>query len=174
MTEPLITDRLYLRAFTLPDYEAAALGDEALAAQLGAPVAPGWLEFPDAIQFWLQHARTEPDLLPWMLYGYFDRTTHTMVGGGGFKGRPSAEGVVEIGYGLAPAYRGQGLAVEAARALAAWAYEQPDVRLVIAHTLPENNASTDVLRRAGFRHVGEVQDPDDGLVWRWELAPPVR
>ena len=32
----------------------------------------------------------------------------------------------------------------------------------------EANASTRVLTKCGFRHVGEVMDPEDGLVWRWE------
>jgi RimJ/RimL family protein N-acetyltransferase len=42
------------------------------------------------------------------------------------------------------------------------------VSLVCAHTLPEANASTRVLTRCGFRRIGEVIDPEDGLVWRWE------
>lgn len=37
-----------------------------------------------------------------------------------------------------------------------------------AHTLPERNASTRVLEKCGFTLVGEVVDPDDGVVWRWE------
>jgi hypothetical protein len=40
--------------------------------------------------------------------------------------------------------------------------------LPIAHTLPEENASTRALRRNGFLFAGEVMDPEDGLVWRWE------
>jgi RimJ/RimL family protein N-acetyltransferase len=39
---------------------------------------------------------------------------------------------------------------------------------VIAHTLPEENASNRALRRNGFRLAGEVEDPEDGRVWRWE------
>jgi RimJ/RimL family protein N-acetyltransferase len=30
------------------------------------------------------------------------------------------------------------------------------------------NASARVLAKCGFRRVGEVIDPEDGLVWRWE------
>jgi RimJ/RimL family protein N-acetyltransferase len=25
-----------------------------------------------------------------------------------------------------------------------------------------------VLAKCGFQHIGEVIDPEDGLVWRWE------
>jgi hypothetical protein len=35
-------------------------------------------------------------------------------------------------------------------------------------TLPEENASNKALKRNGFGFAGEVDDPEDGLVWRWE------
>jgi RimJ/RimL family protein N-acetyltransferase len=40
--------------------------------------------------------------------------------------------------------------------------------MAIAHTLPEENASNRALRRNGFTFSGEVDDPEDGLIWRWE------
>lgn len=43
----------------------------------------------------------------------------------------------------------------------------PDVARVVAHTLPIENASSRVLRHCGFERIGEVIDPEDGLVWRW-------
>jgi GNAT superfamily N-acetyltransferase len=43
------------------------------------------------------------------------------------------------------------------------------VHVVWAHTLPEENPSTKVLGRCGFVRTGEIQDPDDGPIWRWEL-----
>ena len=39
-----------------------------------------------------------------------------------------------------------------------------------AHTLPTPNASTRVLAKCCFQYIGEVIDPEDGLVWRWERA----
>ena len=91
-----------------------------------------------------------------------------VVGLCGYKGPPSEDGAVEIAYGLAPAYRGRGYATEAAQELVARAFASGLVRRVIAHTLPEPNASTRVLSRCGFARIGEVIDPEDGLVWRWE------
>jgi len=43
-----------------------------------------------------------------------------------------------------------------------------DVRLVIAHTLPEGAASKRVLTKCGFRYMGETVDPEDGTVSRFE------
>lgn len=44
-----------------------------------------------------------------------------------------------------------------------------EVRRVIAHTPPETNASNHLLQKVGMSFVGEVTDPEDGLVWRWDV-----
>ena len=77
---------------------------------------------------------------------------------------------MEIAYGIAPEHQGKGYATEAAEALTAYAFGSGQVRVVRAHTLPESNASGRVLTKCGFRNIGEVIDPEDGLVWRWEKA----
>ena len=59
---------------------------------------------------------------------------------------------------------------EAANALFAYAVDG-GATLVIAHTAPTANASTRVLAKCGFEFRGDVVDPDDGLVWRWERSP---
>lgn len=94
--------------------------------------------------------------------------TESVVGQCGFKGPPGPDGAVEIAYGVAPEHQSHGYATEAAAALVDYAFDHEEVRLVCAHTLPEPNASTRVLTKCGFQRVGEVIDPDDGLVWRWE------
>jgi len=95
----------------------------------------------------------------------------TNVGIGGFKG-PPVNGMVEIAYGVLPEHQGKGHATSAARAMVDYAFQFTEVSLVIAHTLPQGIASQRVLKKAGFRHTGEVVDPDDGLVWRFEFQRP--
>jgi RimJ/RimL family protein N-acetyltransferase len=75
---------------------------------------------------------------------------------------------VEISYGIDPDHRGKGYATEAAAGLTSYAFGDPRVRVVRAHTFEKENASTRVLTKCGFRYIGEVIDPEDGLVWRWE------
>jgi RimJ/RimL family protein N-acetyltransferase len=65
------------------------------------------------------------------------------------------EGEVEIGFGLALEFRGQGHGTELVRLLAARLLEEPSVFAVVAHTLPENAASARVLEKAGFALDGE-------------------
>ena len=113
------------------------------------------------------HASTSAD--PWTHgFSLVHRDSDIVVGKSGFKGPPSGDGTVEIAYGVVPDYQGKGYATEAAQALVAFAFSSGRVRVVRAHTLPEPNASTRVLTKCGFRHIGEVIDPEDGLVWRWE------
>ena len=104
-------------------------------------------------------------------YGFavVHRDSRSVIGNGGFKGPPDASGTVEIAYGIVPAFEGRGYATEVARALVHFALQAEKVRVVRAHTLPTLNASTLVLSKCGFNFVSEVNDPDDGLVWRWEL-----
>jgi ribosomal-protein-alanine N-acetyltransferase len=78
---------------------------------------------------------------------------------------------VEIAYGVTADQQGKGYATEAAEALVAYAFGGDQVRLVCAHTFAAANASTRVLTKCGFTAVGEVIDPNDGLVWRWERQP---
>jgi ribosomal-protein-alanine N-acetyltransferase len=105
---------------------------------------------------------------PWISYLMVE--AGEAVGTAAFKGNPAADGSVEIAYFTFPPYEGQGHATEAARQLIALAFRDPAIRHVIAHTLPESNASTRVLTKVGMTNVGEVIDPEDGKVWRWSIA----
>lgn len=93
------------------------------------------------------------------------------VGIGSFKGPPT-EGAVEIAYAVVPQHQRRGYATAAARALVEFAFRSPEVRKVLAHTLPDGIASQRVLLKSGFTHTGEVVDPEDGLVWRFEITRP--
>ena len=122
---------------------------------------------------WLALLEGSAEADPW-IHGFrlVRRIDHCVVGTCGFKGPPGADGTIEIAYGIAPEHRGKGYATEAATALVTYAFAIGSVRLVRAHTLPKPNASTRVLGKCGFKFVGEVIDPDDGLVWRWETSSP--
>lgn len=67
---------------------------------------------------------------------------------------PPVDGVVEIGYGVAPSVRGRGLATAAVQLLLAWVASRGAVR-VRAEVLPSNLPSLRLLERLGFVDVGE-------------------
>ena len=85
-----------------------------------------------------------------------------------FKSAPDVAGAVEIAYMTFPAFERRGHATAMAAALVEIA-RAAGVPLALAHTLPEENASNRALRRNGFVFAGAVNDPEDGLIWRWEL-----
>jgi RimJ/RimL family protein N-acetyltransferase len=124
-----------------------------------AEVSPVWLALLDRSSF--------SD--PW-IHGFamVHQGSGVVVGRCGFKGPPGEDGVVEIAYGVSREHQGKGYATEAAAALVNYALSHKRIRTVRAHTLPQQNASTRVLTKCGFRRIGEVIDPEDGLVWRWE------
>jgi [ribosomal protein S5]-alanine N-acetyltransferase len=135
---------------------------ESLSAADRAEVSPDWIA--------RVRATTAGD--PWSLsFRAVERASGSVVGGCAFKGPPDEGGVVEVAYGIDPDQRGRGLATEAAAALAEFAFASGRVRLVRAHTKPDNSASARVLAKCGFHPVGEVIDPEDGLVCRWERGP---
>jgi hypothetical protein len=61
------------------------------------------------------------------------------------------------------------LATEAAQALINNAFKKPEVKSVIAHTLPEENPSVQILRNLKFNFEGEIMDLTDGKIWSWKL-----
>ena len=105
----------------------------------------------------------------WGGYLAIDDTTNELVGSCAFKSPPNAEGVTEIAYFTYPGFEGRGYATLMAARLVELAKHSLQVQRVIAHTLPERNASTCVLEKVGMHFIGDVIDPDDGRVWRWEL-----
>ena len=117
-------------------------------------------------------ASTSPDA--WVHgFSMLHLDTGITIGQCGFKGPPDTDGVVEIAYGVAPDQEGMGYATEAARALVSYAFSIDHVSLVRAHTLPASNASKRVLTKCGFQYVGDIDDPEDGLVCRFETSRPI-
>ena len=159
MTTLLATEHLQLRLST-PEEARAQVAE--MDARDKAELSPDWLARLDAC--------TTSD--PWVLgFSVVHTGTGAGVGSCGFKGPPDADGAVEIAYGVLPAYQNKGYATEAAAALVRFAAASGQVRVVRAHTLDRTGASARVLGKCRFECVGQVLDPEDGLVWRWEIKP---
>lgn len=161
----IATDRLLLIPATTDMLRAALGGRAALAAAIGARVPDTWPpRFVDhqAIEFVINRLRESPAQGAWWLYFVIlreDATDRTVIGTAGYKGPASADGMVEIGYGIVRDRQRRGYASEAARALVKNAFGVPEVRRVIAETLPELTPSIGVLRKCGFSLMGEGSEP---------------
>ena len=139
---------------------------------IGSPVPDGWPEFPEAIGFTLEHLHNaqEGDHA-WSMQFFVEPATGRLLGSGGFAAPPE-DRAVEIGYEVAPAFRGRGFGTAAARALVERAVASGEVDHVIAHTRSGPNPSTGVLVALGFEHVADQRDPEVGTVWEWRWTRP--
>ena len=140
----------------LPLMDAALAGDDALATALGHDVVAGWVTFTEALQPTRDALAANPSGSAWGARFFVARDPPELVGWGGFKGPPK-DGVVEVGFEIAEARRERGLATAATRAMLAEAFADERVTAVIAHTLPERNASNRVLEKAGLRFEGRLR-----------------
>ncbi|MBS1705472.1 MAG: GNAT family N-acetyltransferase [Armatimonadetes bacterium] len=115
----------------------------------------------DFLRPWAQQMLPFPDWLGfWVILG------SEVVGSGGYKDAPR-DRWVEIGYGIHESCWGQGAATALCQRMVEHAFAH-GVTTVRAHTLPDGHASQAVLRKNGFELIGEVVEPEDGLVLRWE------
>ena len=137
---------------------------------LNASVIEPWTEFGLApIEYSLTKISQNEYENGWWTYFPIHKDDKKLIGSCGYKGSPTSEGNVEIGYEVISEYRQKGLGTEIAKGLVSNAFKFDNVKMIIAHTLPSGNASTNILTRLGFDKVSEIIDPEDGLIWRWEL-----
>ncbi len=171
---PIETTRLRLLPYEPRHLLGLLEGVAEFEERIGLKAAEGLRDFivsDEVSPAWLGQLRASAMADPW-LHGFavVHRESGLVIGSASFKGPPDELGAVEIAYGIVPGYQGRGYATEAAGALVAFARESGGVLLIRAHTRPTPNASTRVLAKCGFKYAGEVVDPEDGLVWRWERS----
>lgn len=171
-SSPLETPSLFLTPHVPEHLRALIESSESYEQRSGMKPANGLRDFivSDAVSpEWLATLESAAGADPWRFgFAVVHRESGMVIGNAGLTGPPDPDGVFEIAYGIVPEYQGRGYATEAAEALLAWVVRNGRVTTARAHTLPKRNASTRVLEKCGFRHVGEVNHPTDGLIWRWE------
>ncbi len=118
----------------------------------------------------------DPAAAPWLLHVAVDEQER-LVGRIGCHSAP-VDDRVEVGSWVGPDFRGRGVATWLLAAFSAWLQES-GVRTVVLTVGPANAPSLGIARRAGFVHLGERWDEEDGteLVLERDLlsgrrAPP--
>jgi RimJ/RimL family protein N-acetyltransferase len=105
----------------------------------------------------LRRFRGEFDLDQDYVYGIWDPAERCVLGGCGLHTR-IGPGALEIGYWIDKDHVRQGLASEAAGALAQVAFAVHHVQRVEIHCDPRNLASAGVARKLGFAHTATLRD----------------
>ncbi len=168
------TQRLDLVPASVPTLRAALEDSERLGMLLDARVPDAWppelLDAP-ALRWTLDKVRGDANDPCWFMYWIVlrDGKGRTLVGVAGYKGPPSPDGTVEVGYGVVYHHQRRGYATEATLALVRNAFADTRVTRVIAETLPSLEPSISVLVRCGFTFIG---DGSERGVIRYELRRP--
>jgi ribosomal-protein-alanine N-acetyltransferase len=113
--------------------------------------------------------KARPHDAGWNLWFCILREPRTLVGNAGFKGRPQG-GLAEIGYSMLEAHQRNGYCTEAVRALLDWAFQDPGVRTIVAHTLPGLTPSIGVMEKCGFVFAGDGPIEDGMPTIRYQLS----
>jgi RimJ/RimL family protein N-acetyltransferase len=165
------TNNLQLLTCERIHVEALLRNKSELAAILQVTVPANWPHFPEAFSLpALESGTSNPPPTDWSGYFFIHPKEGVLVGSGGFKGEPDDSGTIEIGYEIASEYWNRGFATEAAQGMIDYAFAHEQVRAVIAHTLAQINASNSVLQKVGMRFIAEVDDPEEGKIWRWQIS----
>ena len=146
---PILTSRLVLQPVTRELARAVVSGRIS-----GLPVGPGWphADTADAMAMALV-ANAGPS---WVI-----TLDDVVIGDCGSFSWPDEGGVVEIGYGLAEPFRGNGYATEAAEGMCRWLFSEARATAIIATDVDVDNvASRRVLCKLGFAEI----DQDEGHV----------
>ena len=171
---PIRTARVELVSMSMPFmlYLLARDLDEA-AAEIGAIVPP---DLPDQLdnflQFRIADLEVDPDAQPWLGRAIVltePDGARRIIGSAGFHSPPDADGRVEVGYRVEPAWRRQGIATEVVRALFDWAAREHGVSRFRASVSPNNVPSLAIIRGLGFRQTGVQMDDIDGEELVFEL-----
>lgn len=113
-----------------------------------------------------------PEDQPWVTGIVWADDVDAVVGAAGFHGGPDADGMVEVGYRIAPDHRRRGYARAAMRLLLDRATAHPDVRVLRATISPDNEPSLHLVASFGLERNGEQWDEEDGLEWIFEIPVP--
>lgn len=143
------------------------------ADEIGAWLPPDYPDHLDGfLQFRIADLEVDPTAQPWLGRAIVltePDGTRRAIGSAGFHSPPDADGRVEVGYRVEPAYRRQGVATEVVHALIDWAAREHGVQKFRASVSPSNVPSLAIIRRLGFRQTGVQVDDVDGEEFVFEL-----
>ena len=148
----LATERLSLRRPNTDDVDAIVgiVGDWDVARRLGRVPHPYG---PADAHFFLEHVVPAEWVWAVTLQG-----ADTLVGTIGLTQEENAD-TAELGYWLSPAYWGQGITTEAARAIVSYGFGGLGLSVLTSGYFEDNPASGQVLRKLGFVEAGRAMRP---------------
>jgi [ribosomal protein S5]-alanine N-acetyltransferase len=120
------------------------------------------MDDPGPLPWRVPQVEADPSLNRWFVRFIVLKASREVVGAISFHGEPDARGMIEIGLGIDPGFRGQGYAKESLRGMWRWACAQPEVDVLRYTVSPDNKPSVAIIESFGFARVGQQMDEIDG------------
>ena len=166
------TPRLRLMTMELAHLAAIVRDPFSLGELLGVAIPEQWPAYPAAYPHALDLLRKNPlrSYSGWWLYLFADPAHQVLVGCGGFKDAPDANGVVEVGCEIAPAFRCRGFATEAMRGLINYACTRPEVRAIDAYSQAQPGGQSALLEAVDMIRIGDALESNANIAWHWRIT----
>ena len=158
----LATERLILREYQLSDAsDVLVYRGDPIVQRFNGSVYESVVEAKESIE--QAHAEfARQDGINWAVTL---RSNGVVVGGFSFHNRSRRHRRAELGYDLAHAYWGQGIATEALRVIIPFGFNELNLHRIYASTIADNHESVHLLEKLGFRREGTRRESsweDDG------------
>jgi ribosomal-protein-alanine N-acetyltransferase len=163
------TDRLRCQSLTLEDYSTFEAGDK-----------PNWngftnpynhlMEEPTPLPFRIPRVKANSEFAEIAIILAISKDSDEVVGSAGFHDFPDENGMIEIGYGIAPEMQNQGFGSELLLGMWKMICSREDVKILRYTVSPDNEPSLHIVKKLGFQEIGVQIDPEDGPELIFEMS----
>jgi RimJ/RimL family protein N-acetyltransferase len=129
-----------------------------------------FLNNPNPIRYRINQVRKNPEVATYLLRVGVLRESGEIIGSAGFHNLPDENGMIEIGFGVDPAFQNKGYGKQILHGMWGWVVKKPGVKTLRYTVAPENLVSRHIIKKLGFDLVGEQIDEEDGLEQIYELS----
>jgi len=129
-----------------------------------------FLNNPNPIKYRLPRARQNPEYAKYLLRVAVLKDTPIIIASAGFHDAPDSNGMIEIGFGVDKKYQGRGFGQELLHGMWSWVVNDPQVKTLRYTVSPDNLISQHIIKKLGFKHIGQQIDEEDGPEDIYELS----
>ncbi|MDL4842427.1 GNAT family N-acetyltransferase [Aquibacillus rhizosphaerae] len=115
------------------------------------------------INMYLEELQEDSSLLGWGVWLVIEKENNRIIGDIGFKGKPNAENIVEVGYGIVHSSQNKGYATESVREIIQLAFSFRNVNKIVAECQDDNISSIRVLEKL---HMNRIKPENNMLKWQ--------
>jgi RimJ/RimL family protein N-acetyltransferase len=114
--------------------------------------------------------RKNPEVAKYLLRVAVLKQSMVVVGSAGFHNLPDENGMIEIGFGVDPAFQNKGYGKQILHGMWGWVVNEPGVKTLRYTVSPSNLISKQIIQKLEFKLVGEQMDDIDGVEEIYELS----